>query len=230
MVEAQHHISTMKLTDNAAEQVLLEQLIESTKPAIPPECSHLDFLLFTPFRYAPYPRGSRLRRAGFTSGIFYGSEAPETALAEACFYRLLFFHESPDTPWPGNAGEYTAFACEYATGRAIDLTQPPFTDRRATWTHPTDYAQCQHLADLAREERIEVIRYESVRDPVHRANIALLTCKAFASTEPVARLSWRILLGGNGARARCEMPHQILEFDRAAFSADPRIAAMRWHR
>jgi hypothetical protein len=53
----------MKLTDNVAEQVLLESLIESTKPTIPPECSHLDFLLFTPFRYAPYPQGSRFRRA-----------------------------------------------------------------------------------------------------------------------------------------------------------------------
>ena len=38
------------------------------------------------------------------------SEHPHTAIAELCFHRLLFFAELPDTPWPGNAGEYTAFA------------------------------------------------------------------------------------------------------------------------
>jgi hypothetical protein len=230
VVEAQHQISTMKLTDNAAEQALLERLIETTKPAIPPECGHLDCLLFTPFRYGPYPRGSRFRRAGFTPGVFYASEAPEAAIAEACFHRLLFFHESPDTPWPGDAGEYTAFACEYETGRAVDLTHPPFEDRRSAWTHPTDYAACQQLADLARAHDVDVIRYESVRDPGRHANIALLTCSAFTSPEPVARLTWRILLSNNGARARCEMPRQSLDFDRAAFAADPRVASMRWER
>jgi hypothetical protein len=220
----------MKLTDNVAEQALLERLIESTKPSIPPECSHLDFLLFTPFRYAPYPLGSRFRRAGLTPGVFYASEAPETAIAEACFYRLLFFHESPDTPWPGNAGEYTAFACDYATARSIDLTRPPFDNRREAWTHPIDYAACQELADLVQANDVDAIRYESVRDPSHRANLALLTCRVFASPEPVERLTWRILLSEVGARARCEMPRQSLDFDRAAFAADPRIAAMRWDR
>lgn len=220
----------MKLTDNAAEQALLERLIEDSKPPIPPECRHLDFLLFTPFRYAPYPQGSRFRRAGLTPGVFYASEAPDTAIAEVCFYRLLFFSESPDTPWPGNAGEYTAFACEYAAALAIDLTRSPFLNRHAAWTDPIDYAACQELADLARAADVDVIRYESVRDPDHRANIALLTCTAFAAPEPVARLTWRILLGDNGARAQCEMPRQSLDFGRAAFAGDPRIASMQWDR
>ncbi len=220
----------MKLTDNAAEQELLEQLLESTKPPIPPECGHLHFLLFTPFRYGPYPLGSRFRRAGFTQGVFYGAEAPETAIAEVCFYRLLFFHESPDTPWPSDAGEYTAFACDFAASLMIDLTTRPFNNRRAVWTDPVDYAPCQELADLARARSIDAIRYESVRDPRHRANIALLSCKVFEQPEPVARMSWRILLGDNGARAYCEMPRQALDFGRGAFSADPRIASMRWDR
>jgi len=220
----------MKLTDNAIEQAMLERLIEDSKPPIPPECRHLDFLLFTPFRYAPYPQGSRFRRAGLTPGVFYASETSDTAIAEVCFYRLLFFSESPDTPWPGNAGEYTAFACEYATARALDLTLPPFDNRRAAWTNPVDHAACQELADLARAARVDLIRYESVRDPDRRANIALLTCTAFAESEPVARLTWRILLGANGARARCELPRQSLDFDRAAFAGDPRIASMQWDR
>ena len=48
----------------AATATLLESLIEETKPALPPECRHLHYLLATPFRYGSYPRGSRFRRAG----------------------------------------------------------------------------------------------------------------------------------------------------------------------
>ena len=58
VVEAQNQISTTKLTDTSAEQHALELLIEETKPPVPAECRHLNFLLSTPFRYgAPYPNG-----------------------------------------------------------------------------------------------------------------------------------------------------------------------------
>ncbi len=103
LVEAQHRVSTLKLVDSVAEQELLENIIESSKPPLPPECRDLHYLLSTPFRYgAAYPTGSRFRRAGMTEGVFYASEAPHTAVAEMSFYRLLFFAESPDTPWPAN--------------------------------------------------------------------------------------------------------------------------------
>ena len=62
-VESQHRVSTMKLVDTLEEQAALEALLEPSKPPVPDECRHLDFLLFTPFRYgAPYPTGSRSRR------------------------------------------------------------------------------------------------------------------------------------------------------------------------
>jgi hypothetical protein len=220
----------MKLTDNSADQKLLEQLIDRTKPPIPAECKHLDFLMFTPFRYAPYPKGSRFRRAGLTDGVFYAAHGPETAIAEICFYRLLFFSESPKTKWPSDAGEYTAFACEYGTGRGIDLNRVPFVTQRDLWMHLTDFSACQELADIARSEGIDAIIYESVRDPKHGSNIAILTCRVFTSTAPIARLTWRILFGSNGARALCEMPKTYLDFGRAAFSNDPRIKRMIWDR
>jgi hypothetical protein len=230
VVEAQHRVSTMKLTDTIADQELLEQLLDTTKPPIPPECRHLHYLLYTPFRYAPYPQGSRFRRAGPTRGVFYASEGPETAIAEACFYRLLFFCESPDTKWPRDAGEFTAFACEYAATRAIDLTLHPFDAHKAVWMHPVDYEPCQQLSDRAQAETIDAILYASVRDPLHRKNVALMTCKAFVAAEPVARQTWRILVGSNGARAICELPKLALDFDRAAFAGDAGIAALRWER
>ena len=229
-VEAQHRVSTLKLTDTAREQERLEFLLEESKPAIPEECRHLDFLLFTPFRYGPYPSGSRFRRAGLTPGVFYACELAETAAAEKAFYRLLFYAESPNTPWPQDAGEYTAFATEYATGRAIDCRMPPLDADRAIWTHLTEYDGCQHLADVARAAGIDIIRYQCVRRPDAALNVAILRCRAFAQSEPVGRQSWRILLSPSGVRAICDFPKSLLEFDRGFFSADPRIAGMRWDR
>jgi hypothetical protein len=230
-VEAQNQISTAKLTDTAAEQHALELLIERTKPPVPPECRHMNFLLATPFRYdAPYPRGSRFRKAGRTLGVFYGSEHPHTAIAELCFHRLLFFAESPNTRWPSNAGECTAFAVDYAAARSIDLTRPPFAASAAIWMHVTRYDECQALAEQARAADIELIKYAAVRDPPHRRNIAILSCRAFAAAEPTARQTWRVLLGDNGARALCEMPRETIDFDRQTFRDDPRIAAMQWER
>lgn len=230
-VEAQHHVSTLKLVDTLDEQKLLEDLIEATKQLVPPECRHLYYLLSTPFRYgALYPTGSRFRRAGTTEGVFYAAEKPETAIAELTFHRLLFFAESPDTPWPINPAEYTVFAVEYRTKKAVDLTRGRLKSQSAAWSHPTDYSACQALADIARMASIEIIRYQSVRDPHQGMNLALLTCRAFAKPKPVRLQTWRIRLSATGAQAICEAPKSGLAFVRDTFAVDPRIAALQWNR
>ena len=231
LVEAQHRVSTLKLTDTLAEQALLEDLIEGTKPAIPSECLHLDFLLATPFRYgAAYPNGSRFRRAGRTLGVFYAAELPTAAVAEMAFYRLLFFAESPNTPWPNDAAEYTAFSADVASQRLIDLTQAPFSKEEAIWTDLIDYEGCQAFADAARAAEAEAIRYRSVRDPAKGANLAILACRAFARPAPGERQTWRMRLSASGVQALCEFPRQAVEFSRDAFLADPRIAGLNWDR
>jgi hypothetical protein len=230
IVEAQHVVSTLKLVDTLAEQELLERVLEESKPPVPPECRHLHYLLATPFRYgAPYPHGSRFRRAGYTPGVFYASASTATAVAELAFHRLLFFAESPGTPWPANPGEFTAFAIRFGTATGLDLTLPPLDGDAARWTDRTDYSACQALADAARDAGIESLRYPSARDPGGR-NIALLTCRAFRSREPIERQAWRLDAGPAGVRAICAEPPQRLSFDRNAFVGDPRIAAMEWNR
>lgn len=225
VVEAQHRISTLKIVDSHDEQELLEALIEEAKPPVPPECRHLHYLLATPFRYvSAYPSGSRFRRPGFTEGVFYAAEEPATAIAELAFHRLLFFVESPGTPWPSNPAEHTAFAADFATGRAIDLTTEPFAGRSSEWMHPTDYAPCQMLADESRAAAIDAIRYASVRDPEHRLNLAILSCRAFTRPEPKAYQSWRLHFHDTGVLAVCETPRTRLAFARAEFAADPRLA------
>ncbi len=231
LVEAQHQVSTLKLVDDLAEQEVLEHLVEETKPAVPPECQHLHYLLATPFRYgAPYPQGSRFRRAGYTSGVFYASQAPRTAVAEMAFYRLLFFAESPDTPWPADAKEFTAFSVEIGTDRALDLTKSPLNADRAAWTDPIDYKACQDVCDVARAAHIAAIQYLSVRDPAHGCNLALLACRAFAHPEPKSRQTWRIRLSSSGAQAICEFPPDRVGFDRGSFGTDPRIGSLLWDR
>ncbi len=231
LVEAQHRVSTRKLVDANAEQSVLEDLIEATKPALPAECRGLDYLLSTPFRYgAEYPTGSRFRRAGRTLGVFYASEAPHTAAAEMAFYRLLFFAESPATPWPVNPAEYTGFAAAVRSPRSLDLTRPPLDADRERWRHPTEYSPCQDLADAARGTGAEILRYESARDPQGGACAAVLTCAAFAEADPLDYQTWRIGVSRSGAYAIREFPPARIEFDRAAFASDPRIAAMPWER
>ena len=219
----------MTLVDTLEEQALLEQVLDDSKPSVPPGCRHLHYLLFTPFRYgALYPSGSRFRRPGFTAGVFYASQQPETAVAELAFRRLLFFAESPATPWPVNAAEYTVFAAAYATRKGLDLTRPPLNVDEDKWTDPIDYSHCQDLADQARDAGIQVFRYQSVR--AAGLNIAILACAAFASPAPLERHVWRVHVGRLGVRALGDSPEQRLSFDRAAFARDPRIAALNWDR
>ncbi len=100
----------------------------------------------------------------------------------------------------------------------------------AAWSDPVDYGQCQALAETARTAAMEIIRYRSVRDPKHGANLALLTCRVFKNPQPFSFQTWRIRLSAAGAQAICESPKYGLGFDRETFAADPRIAALKWDR
>lgn len=210
MVEAQHVVSTLALVDSLEEQKVLEAVLERTKPPVPEECQHLNYLLSTPFRYGCYPADSRFRRKGQTPGVFYGSEAALTAALENVWHRLKFFAAAPAARLPAGAAEYSAFAVEIAL-EVVDLTRPPYLAMRANWMHPSDYTACLDLADQARAAGISAIRYHSVRDPDQRANVAVLTCAGFAAPDPMAHQSWRIILRQGGAVVRCEWPPEAWE-------------------
>ena len=95
---------------------------------------------------------------------------------------------------------------------------------------PRTTAHARQLAETARIAAIEIIRYPSVGDPNRRMNLALLTCGVFRNAQPASLQTWRIRLSATGAQAICESPKSGLAFDRAAFAADPRIAALKWDR
>lgn len=191
VVEHQHTASTRKLVGTHAEQELLEALLETGKPPFPPGAEKLHYLLKTPFRYyPPNPHGSRFRRPGASQGVFYASLEKRAAIAEMAYYRLRFFQDSPACPLPKQEHKLTAFNVQYKTQREINLQRPPLDKDRAKWTHPTDYTATQAVAGLAREANIDSIRYQSVRDPRHGGNIALLTFTAFTSKRPKQEQTW----------------------------------------
>lgn len=223
VVENQYKAATIVVTDTLDDQRLLEEILDRSKPKYPADCAGLHYLLATPFRYWPYDRGSRFRRANQPDGAYYAAERIETSVAEQAFYNLLFFAESPDATLPKNPVERTAFRVPIRAERHIDLTQSPLDRDRAVWTHLTDYGPCQDLADAARASDIQAIRYTSVRDPKRGANIALLSPKAFAAKQPKSAQTWWMLIRSHTVQAWCETPRLELEFPIAVFAADRRL-------
>ncbi len=223
MVESQSRVATLKLVDTLDEQTILEAELEGSKPPIPASCAGLDYLLATPFRYAPYRAGSRFRRARQIDGCFYAAEQVVTAVAEEAFYRLLFFLDAPGAKRPANPQERTAFRVPAGTTRTIDLTLPPFDREAAVWQHPIEYGPCQEQADAARAAGVEAIRYCSVRDPGGGANLALLSPAAFRATQPEIAETWHVILREASVLAVREMPRLMQESPFSAWAADARV-------
>ncbi|MEL6858867.1 MAG: RES family NAD+ phosphorylase [Pseudomonadota bacterium] len=229
-VESQHLVSTLRLVDTLDDQALLEDILEDTKPPVPAECEGLHWLYMTPFRYGLYPNGSRFRKAGRTPGVYYVSKQQSTAVIETAFHLLLFYAESPETPFPQRPTEHTCFDVPVAVPKAIDLRQPPFSDAAASWRHPTDYSDPQALEAAAREHGIEAISYASVRDPSGQQNCALLTCAAFAATKPSAQHTWKIWLNKAGLHALRDFSEERFSMSGSDFAPDTRFTAFNWDR
>jgi len=188
-VEAQHRAATMRLVDNLAEQEVLEKLLEDSKPPVPAPAAGLHYLLATPFRYPPrHPGGSRFR-AATDPGVFYGATEVRTACAELGYWRWRFLLDSPALPQLAPV-PHTLFRCR-VEGVAIDLRVAPLNRDRLLWTSRDDYSHCQRLGQAAREAKLDVIRYRSVRDPRGGACAAVMTPSALQSP-PDTEQSWHL--------------------------------------
>ncbi|HEY6984650.1 MAG TPA: RES family NAD+ phosphorylase [Rhodanobacteraceae bacterium] len=219
IVEAQHRVPTMRLVDTLDEQRALEDLLEASKPPLPADAAGLHYLLATPFRYAaPPPSGSRFRGIGDT-GVWYGADVVHTALAEVAYWRLRFLADSPSTPDLPPV-PHTAFRAQVA-GAAIVLSQPPFDRQRRQWEDPASYDATQSLARTAREAGVALIRYRSVRDPEHRAAIAVMTPNAFRKTAPLEQHTWLIKVARAQVLAEANLGRDRLAFAPEALGLPP---------
>lgn len=185
VVEDQYLFSTRKLVTSDAEQRVLEELLEASKPAAAPRGLH--YLLLTPFRYPPLAHGSRFRTRA-DAGVWYGSREARTAFAEAAYYRLLFLEGTPAID--SLELDLSAFRAAFESPRGVDLTRPPFAAHRAAISSPVTYAESQPLGREMREAGVEACLFDSAREP-GGVNVALFTPRAFASRKPSPPESWR---------------------------------------
>ena len=165
MVETQHIAATMRLVDSAAEQDVLEHMLDASKPPLPPEAQGTHYLLAAPFRYLP-PTGSRFRSTHMP-GIWYGADDPYCACAEIAYWRQRFLLDSAGLITQHLSTDHSLYEAA-VQGRAIDLQSPPWSQAEAHWKHPTDYTETQKLGALVRAAgNVAWIRYASVRAPGH---------------------------------------------------------------
>lgn len=187
VVESQHEVSTRKLVDSAAEQELLEHLLETVKPPAP-EGKPMHYLLSTPFRYPPLRHGSRFG-ARYERGLWYGSEQQRTAFAEVAFYRLLFL-EGTEAALAPIIAPLTSFTVRMRSERSIDLTVPPFdafTDRISA---RGSYIHSQPLGRAMREAHVDLVRFRSARDTSGGTNVAAYTPAVFRQAAPQRIERW----------------------------------------
>ncbi|HEY2780370.1 MAG TPA: RES family NAD+ phosphorylase [Steroidobacteraceae bacterium] len=185
-VEAQHIASTLRLVANVEEQLLLERILDKSKPSLPKDATDLHYLLATPFRYVS-PIGSRFRAPG-DAGVWYGAEKERTACAELGFWRWRFLTDCAGLDSLGPSPQ-TVFRAGI-DGRMVDLTAAPFKRARADWTDRNSYGMTQRFAQAARAADIDAIRYESVRDPEHAAAVAVLSAACFKPRQPLDQRIW----------------------------------------
>lgn len=190
VVESQEQVATTALVDDLAEQALLEDLIEGTKPARAPGTEGLHYLLATPFRYPPLAHGSRFGNR-FEPSIFYASRRLDTALAETAYYRFVFWSGMRRPP-PGGRflTQHTAFGAGYRTDRGIRLQAPPCDAHTPRISDPEDYTDSRLLGTALREVDIKAFEFRSARDPGGGINVGLFTPEALSGRRPRYQQSW----------------------------------------
>jgi len=227
VVEAQHVVATRKLVDSDAEQQLLEELIETAKPPLPPasESGGLHYLLTTPFRYPPLRHGSRFSSRTERS-LWYGSEELRTTFAETAYYRLLFLAGSEADLGPVEV-DLSAFRAATESQAGIDLTRGCFDRYREEISSPLRYGASQRLGHDMRQSGVEIFRYRSARDAEGGVNVALFTPRAFCRKRPSVPQTWYCIATSLGVEMakRDVFERRSYRFPRQQFEIDGRLPA-----
>ncbi|MDP1646481.1 MAG: RES family NAD+ phosphorylase [Thiobacillus sp.] len=216
LVESQEQVATSQLVSSLERQAVLEDMLEATKPRLRKGTEHLHYLLATPFRYPPLKHGSRFGKRSEPS-LFYGSPEVKTVLAEAAYYRFVFWYGMATPPAGKLDTQHTLFGAEYQTAWGLRLQNPPFAAYRDALASPSDYRASQTLGTAMRTAGIEVFELLSARDPKGGINLALFVPGAFAKKEPVSQEAWLCELTGERARFRAARGRDIHDFPFAIF-------------
>ncbi len=189
LVESQEQVATNSLVRTLAEQALLENLIEASKPQLQAPSIGLHYLLATPFRYPPLPWGSRFGRR-FEPSLFYAARSIATVLAESAYYRFVFWSGMAEPPPAPLATRHTLFSVAIGTSRGLRLQDAPFDEHATALLDRRHYGATQALRSAMREAGIEAFEYQSARDPQQGLNVALFTPAALGSPKPDILDEW----------------------------------------
>jgi hypothetical protein len=222
LVESQEQVATNQLVSSLERQAVLEELLEAIKPRLRKGTEHLHYLLATPFRYPPLKHGSRFGRRSEPS-LFYGSLQVETVLAEAAYYRFVFWYGMARPPAGKLDTQHTLFGAEYLTDTGLRLQAPPFAQYRDALSSPSDYSASQALGASMRAAGIEAFEFTSARDPEGSINLALFTPRAFARKDPVSQEPWLGELTGDRVRFHAARGRDIHDFPLGMFQVDGKL-------
>ncbi len=189
LVECQEQVATNALVRSLAEQALLEDLIEASKPQLPESAVGLHYLLATPFRYPPLPWGSRFGRC-FEPSLFYAARTMDTVLAESAYYRFVFWSGMAVPPPAPLDTRHTSFSVAVGTSRGLQLQHAPFEAHVAALLDRRYYGATQALGSAMRDAGIAAFEYRSARDPRQGLNVALFTPDALAAAKPDILDAW----------------------------------------
>ncbi|MGB5832370.1 MAG: RES family NAD+ phosphorylase [Thiohalocapsa sp.] len=223
MVESQQQVATLSLVDDLGEQRLLEEMLESTKPAPRRGSDRLHYLLAAPFRYPPLRHGSRFG-SRFEPALFYGAHRLTTALAEVAYYRLAFFTAMTEPPPSGRLRtQHSLFSARWHTTHGVRLQTPPCDAHGHLLRHPADYGATQRLGRAMRDAGIGAFEYPSARDLAAGINIGLFDPDSLLSREPIKPRSWLCETRADGVDFAAAANRELQHFPLRNFLLDGRL-------
>lgn len=219
LVESQEQVATNRLVRSLDRQAVLENMLEATKPPWRKGTERLHYLLATPFRYPPLKHGSRFGKRTEPS-LFYGSLEVKTVLAEAAYYRFVFWSGMVTPPSGKLDTQHTLFGAKYLTHQGLRLQCPPFARYRDVLSSPSSYDASQKMGAGMRKAGIEAFEFQSARDPEAGVNVALFTPKALAARAPVSQAPWLCELTGERVRFYAAYDKSSHDFSVGTFHLD----------
>lgn len=223
LVENQEQVATLGYVDTLAEQSVLEDLLEHSKPATLNSAATLHYLLKTPFRYPPLPWGSRFGQCHET-GILYGGGSLTTTLAESAFYRFVFWHSMTAAPVkPAMQSQHTLFSATYRSEHGVQLQLPPFKQFADVLTHPADYQATKALGSAMRAAGVKVFEYQSARDANAGHCIGVIAPEALADRQPQKPSPYLCMLSATDVSFKSLQSGDLYHFAINNFLVDGRL-------